>query len=117
MLSKGNQHVYFVVSQGFGSVDGIQDDVGPGRFQVGHFHDEVALAIKVDSKGKHFVAELAGKGPPCDGSSFSIGSRIDGLDQPFLKADEMDILGGSCAVAGGNEGVSLVSSIKAVSAL
>ena len=117
MFSEGNQHVYFIVSQGFGPVDGVQDEVGPCRFQVRHFDDEVAFAIKVDSKGKHFMTELAGEGPPCDGGSFSIGSRVDGLDQPFLKADEMDVLGCSCTVAGGNEGVSLISSVKAVSAL
>ena len=63
------------------------------------------------------MAELAGEGPPGDGSSFSIGPRVNGLDQPFLEADEMDILGCSCAVARSNERISLISSIEAVSAL
>lgn len=63
------------------------------------------------------AAKLTSKRPPGDCNGFSVWPRIDGLDKPFLKANQVDILGCSGAKTWSNERIALVSSIKAISTL
>ena len=59
------------------------------------------------------MAELAGERFPGDGGGFAVGTRVDGVDHPFLEAAEVDVLGGTHAFAGGNQRVAGLALVEA----